>query len=534
MSMAAATPSGASIPVSQNPWIIAPTVALAAFMEVLDISIANVALQHIAGDLSAGRDESTWVLTSYLITNAIVLPMSGWLVSIMGRKRFFLTCIAGFTVSSFLCGLAPNLALLVTFRAIQGLTGGGLQPSSQAILSDTFPPAQRGIAFGLYGMAVVFAPAIGPTLGGWLTDVASWRWVFLINVPIGVILFFLISLLVTDPPALVAARKAKLAEGFSIDYFGFGLLALGLGAAQVVLDKGQEDDWFDSSFITSLTVGSIIALVFFVFWELRRKDPIVDLALLKERNFAISNLLMFILGFILLASTVLLPLMVQTLFGYTATDAGLVMSPGGFSIILLMPIVGRLVTRVDVRLLIALGLFICSSALFYMTNLDLTTDYDTFMLVRIGQSLGLAFLFIPINTAAFLGISPMKSSNASAIINLSRNLGGSFGISLAATILARRTQVHQNFLIEHVEASGSAYRAAVGHLLGVFARQGDSAAAQLLKAQAVLNQTLQQQATMLAFIDDFRILGTIFIAMVPVVFLMRRGSGTKTASPAAH
>ncbi|HYM33142.1 MAG TPA: DHA2 family efflux MFS transporter permease subunit [Candidatus Cybelea sp.] len=515
--------------------VIAPTVAMAAFMEVLDISIANVALQHIAGDMSASQDESTWILTSYLVTNAIVLPVSGWLSSVMGRKNFFLACIVGFTASSALCGLAPSLELLVFFRAVQGLTGGGLQPSAQAILTDAFPPAKRGMAFALYGMSVVFAPAIGPTLGGWITDTASWRWVFLINVPVGVILFFAVSAVVRDSPQLIAARKVKLAEGLRVDYIGFALLAIGLGFAQVVLDRGQEDDWFESAFILWLTIGSIAGLVAFVYWELRQSDPIVDLRLLGQRNFAISNVLMLFLGFILLGSTVLIPLMVQSLMGYTATEAGLVISPGGFAIIGMLPIVGRLVGIVDLRVLIACGLSITGVSLLYMTNLDLQTDYNTFMLVRIGQALGMAFLFIPINTAAFLGLPMAKSSNASAIINLSRNLGGSFGIALVATVLSRRAQVHQNFLVEHVAPGNPAYDTTIAHMQQVFAIHGSAAGKALAQAQTMLYGMLQAQANMLAFIDDFRLLGVLFILMIPVAFLMREGAAPRTgAAGGAH
>jgi DHA2 family multidrug resistance protein len=491
-------------------------------MEVLDISIANVSLQHIAGDLSASQDESTWILTSYLVTNAIVLPMSGWLSSVFGRKRFYLACIVGFGASSLLCGLAPSLALLIVFRAIQGLTGGGLQPTSQAILADAFPPRQRGMAFAFYGIAVVFAPAIGPTLGGWITDNYSWHWVFLINVPVSVALSFVIKAMIQDPPHLVAARARRRGGALRIDYLGFGLLALGLGSLQVMLDKGQEDDWFSSGFITAAALIAGGCLLGLVVWELHRNDPIVDLRLLKDKNFALANLLMFMLGFILLGSTAILPLYVQALLGYTATDAGMVLSPGGFAIMLIMPLIGRLVTRIDVRHMIAFGLVVSALSLYEMSGLDLEVDFWTIALYRIVQAIGLSFLFIPINTAAYVGISQEKSSNAAALINLSRNLGGSVGIAALTTLLAQRAQFHQNMLVEHISPYSRPYLDMAGALQRHMQAFGGSPAQALLKAQGVIAQSLQQQAQLLSYLDDFLILAGIFIALVPLVYVMRR------------
>ena len=514
-----------------NPWLVAPLVALAAFMEVLDISIANVSLQHIAGDLSASQDEATWILTSYLVTNAIILPVSGWLSSVMGRTRFFTACIIGFSISSLACGLAPTLGSLILFRAIQGLTGGGLQPVAQAILSDSFPPHQRGMAFGLYGMAVVFAPAIGPTLGGWITDTASWRWVFLLNVPIGIVLAMLVSALIEDPPAFSLARLEKLKRGLRVDYFGFALLSLGLGVLQVVLDKGQEDDWFSSPMILWMGVVSVAALIAFVIWELGQDDPIVELRLLSSRTFATANILMFMLGFMLLGSTVLLPEMVQILFGYTATLAGLVLTPGGLCIILLMPLVGRLTTLCDPRHLVVLGLLIAAIGLFDMTRFDLQTDYATFVWARIIQAVGLAFLFIPINMAGYVGISPDKSSQASSLINVSRNLGGSFGISLVTTVLARSAQGHQTTLVAHATFADPAYRQSLTRLTGLFQAHGVANAA--AKAQAVVYGIIRNEATMQAFLDDFQILALIFLALIPIVFVMKGGI-SRRPPPAAH
>src|SRR5437667_4477348 len=348
-----------------NPWVIALTVTLATFMEVLDTSIANVSLPHIAGNLSAGEDQSTWVLTSYLVSNAIILPLSGWFSGLLGRKRFYMLCVALFTVSSFLCGLAPSLSVLVLFRILQGAGGGGLQPSEQAILNDTFPLEKRGMAFAVYGIAVVVAPTIGPWLGGWITDNFSWRWVFYINVPVGIVSLLLTSLLVSDPPYM---KKANLRAGFRIDYIGIGLISLGLGSMQIILDKGQRDDWFASDFIQVFFVMMLIGLIAGILWELREKEPVVDLRMLKDRNFAIATTAMFFLGFVLYASTVLIPQFLQQLLGYTAQLAGMALSPGGAVIMCMMPVVGILVSKVDKRLQIKFGCIVSASAMYVMAG----------------------------------------------------------------------------------------------------------------------------------------------------------------------
>src|SRR5271157_3347448 len=416
-----------------NPWIIAIAVTLATFMEVLDTSIANVALPHIAGSLSAGTDESTWVLTSYLVSNAIVLPLSGWLSSIVGRKNFYMGCVALFTISSFLCGLAPNLGMLIFFRILQGVGGGGLQPSEQAILADTFPPAKRGMAFAVYGIAVVMSPAIGPTLGGWITDNFTWRWIFFINIPVGILSLLLASRLIQDPPYF---KRRKLSETH-IDYTGLGFVALGLGALQVVLDKGQRDDWFESNFIVILSVVAAASLIFVIFWEWHHKDPIIDLHLFRQHTFATANFLMFMLGFALLGSTLLLPLFMQTLLGYTAEQSGLALMPGGFTIMLAMPVVGFLLSRYSPRWLMVFGLSMLSFSLFRMTSFDLSVDFRTMVIARVYQGVGLAFLFVPINTAAYAFLPRDKNYAASGLMNLARNIGGSFGISFVTTGLSR-------------------------------------------------------------------------------------------------
>src|SRR5271157_5126954 len=432
-----------------NPWIIAVAVTLATFMEVLDTSIANVALPHIAGSLSAGQDESTWVLTSYLVSNAIVLPLSGWLSSIIGRKNFYMSCVALFTVSSFLCGLAPNLATLIICRILQGAGGGGLQPSEQAILADTFPPAKRGMAFAVYGIAVVTAPAIGPTLGGWITDNFTWRWIFFINIPVGILSILLTSRLIQDPPYF---KRRKLSET-SIDYVGLGFVALGLGTLQVILDKGQRDDWFESHFIVTLSLICVASLIFVIIWEWRHKDPIVDLHLFRNSTFGISNLLMFMLGFALLGSTLLLPLFMQTMLGYTAQQSGLALMPGGFAIMLLLPLVGFLLSRYTPRWLLLYGLVVLSLSLFNMTRFDLDIDFHTVVMARVFQAAGMAFLFVPINTAAYAFLPRDKNNAASGLMNLARNIGGSVGISVVTTMLDRRAQVHLTNLSSHLSAS---------------------------------------------------------------------------------
>src|ERR1700724_3003475 len=497
-----------------NPWIIALTVTLATFMEVLDTSVANVALPHIAGSLSAGQDESTWILTSYLVSNAIVLPMSGWFSQMIGRKRFYMSCVAVFTISSFLCGLAPSLGTLIFFRVLQGAGGGGLQPSEQAILADTFAPAKRGMAFAVYGMAVVTAPAIGPTLGGWITDNFTWRWIFFTNIPVGILSILLTSRLIQDPPYF---KRRKLSETH-IDYVGLGFVALGLGALQIVLDKGQRDDWFDSNFIILLSLISAAALIFVTIWEWKHKDPIIDLHLFRDRTFGVSNLLMFMLGFALLGSTLLIPLFSQTLLGYTAQEAGLALMPGGFTIIILLPLVGFLLSRYTPRWLLIFGLVVLSGSLFHMTGFDLEMDFHSAAVARVFQAAGMAFLFVPINTAAYAFLPREKNNAASGLMNLARNIGGSVGISLVTTMLDRRTQVHLNDLCHKLSASNPAFQSMLQGTTQAMRAHGASAAFATQQAYDLIEGTVQREATMLAYIDNFRLLGWAIMAMIPIVF----------------
>ena len=504
---------------SINPWVIAIVVTMATFMEVLDTSIANVALPHISGSLSAGADESTWVLTSYLVSNAIVLPLSGWFSGILGRKRFYMSCVALFAVSSFLCGLAPNLGMLVFFRILQGAGGGGLQPSEQAILNDTFPLAQRGMAFAVYGFAVVVAPTIGPWLGGYITDSFSWRWIFYINVPIGILSLILTSLLVSDPPHM---KRESLQRGFRIDYIGIGLISLGLGSMQIILDKGQRDDWFSSNFIRTFAVLMIVGVIGGILWELREKHPVVDLRMLKNRNFAGATIAMFFLGFVLYSTTVLIPQLLQQLLGYSAELAGAALSPGGAVIMCMMPVVGILVSRVDTRLLIAFGCVISASALFVMAGWNLQLDYAHAVKTRMLQSFGLAFLFIPINVTAFAYVPRELTNMGTGIINLARNVGASVGIATVTTMLDRRTQTHQARLMERVNDYSAAYHNTMSGTQTKLMAAGSTLNHATAQAHGMIYATVQRQAAMLAFLDNFKMLGVVFFAILPVMLIMKK------------
>ena len=509
-----------------NPWVVALTVTMATFMEVLDTSIANVSLPHIAGNLSVSQDESTWVLTSYLVSNAIVLPVSGWFATRFGRKRFYMTCVALFTVSSALCGFAPNLGLLVLFRVLQGLGGGGLGPSEQAILADTFPPRQRGMAFAVYGMAVVLAPAIGPTLGGFITDHFSWRWVFFINVPVGILSMILSNRVVVDPPHLAEARE----KVGPIDYVGFGLVAVGLGALEYVLDKGQEEDWFASHTITTFAVASAIALVAFVWWEWKQEHPVVEVRLFASGRFAAANLMMLTLGIALFGSTVLLPQYVQVWMGWSAQDAGMALSPGGVTVICLLPLVGRLVSRYDPRWLIAFGFTVLSLSLFHMAHTIYPgMDFATAVKLRMIQSVGFAFLFVPINTLVYAGMPPTQSNAVSGIVNLSRNMGGDIGIALVTTLIARRSQLHQANLAARLDPGNPALAERLAAIRHALERAGSSSADAARQAYGAVYRQLAQQAQTLAYLDVLFLLGCFAAAMVPLVLLTRRVKPGKPA-----
>jgi DHA2 family multidrug resistance protein len=509
-----------------NPWFIAVAASLATIMEVLDTSIANVALPHIAGSLGASETEATWVITSYLVANAIVLPIGAYLGSIVGRKRFYMVCVMIFGLSSLFCGLAPSLPLLLFFRVVQGLGGGGLQPSSQSILVDAFPQEQRGQAIAVYGIAAVTAPIIGPTLGGWITDSFSWRWCFLINIPIAVISLMLTNLLVEDPPAIKQAVSEAKKGGFKIDFTGFLLIALTFGCLEVVLDKGQEDDWFSSYFITSFSVIAVVAFIALIGWELwqihKQYRPILDLRVFAHRNFCMALAMMFALGFMMYACTVLLPQLLQTLMGYTAGLAGMAMSAGGLATLICMPIAAYLVGKIDGRYVIVSGLLCLVFSLHHMMALDLQMSFSYAALLRFYQSVGLSPIFVALNVFAYVGVEEGKSSDIAGLMNLAKNLGGSCGTSFFATMLARHSQIHQQFLVKHV-SNGAApwdrkYQALTHQ---AFVHMPSRIDAQH-HALARFYQIVHQQAALLSYLDIIQSLIVIITCTIPLVLLMKK------------
>jgi MFS transporter, DHA2 family, multidrug resistance protein len=504
-----------------NPWLIAVVVALGAFMEVLDTSIANVALPYMAGNLGASNDQSTWVLTSYLVSNAIILPISGWLAGAVGRKRFFMSCLAVFTVSSLLCGVAPSLGLLLLFRVLQGAGGGGLQPMAQAILADTFPPHQRGLAFALYGITAIMAPTIGPTLGGWITFNYSWRWIFFINLPVGIATWFLVRRFVEDPPYLSRLKAA----GAKLDYIGIALLTLGIGALQVLLDRGQEDDWFGSHFITTLTVVATVCLVSLVIWEWFQKSPIIDVRMFRNFNFASANLMMFMLGIMLFSSLVLMPQFLQTLLGYTSQLAGLALSAGGLVLLFEMPIIGQLTTKIQARYLIAFGWLCLSVAMFYSTKrIDLEISFSAATRLRIAQVIGLGFLFVPISLVAYVGIAPEKNNAVSGIVNFMRNMGSSVGTSMVTTLIARRSQFHHEILVNYVREGSANFENAVKGLAQQLANSGLSAPDAQKHAYARIYESVQAQAASLAYVDTFMVLAVGSAIMFLLAFALKNNT----------
>ena len=514
-----------------SPWLIAFTVMLATFMEVLDTSVANVSLPHIAGSLSASVDESTWVLTSYLVSNAIVLPLTGWFSTLFGRKRFYIGCVVLFTVSSFLCGLAPTLPLLVVFRVIQGLGGGGLQPISQAILVDTFPREKQGMAMAMYGMGVVVAPTIGPTLGGWITDSYSWRWIFLLNVPIGIISVAMVSLLIADPPYMV---RKSLKEGLKIDFIGLGLLAVGLGFLQIVLDKGERDDWFGSNYIVWFTVVAVVSLIALIVWELTTDQPVIDLRSLKERNFAVSTFMIFILGIIFYGTTVLLPLLMQTLLGYSAMQSGLVLFPGGMMVLMLMPVVGWVLNRTESRWLVAFGFALAAFGMTQLAHLNLDVSERIPVYDWIVSRAGMAFLWVPMNVMAFYYVPRDKTNSATGLINLARNMGGSIGISFVTTMLDRRAQFHQQRFVEHFHMGSPLYHQALQRIMTYLSGRGFDTAQAMLQSQRLLYAQLQKQAMMLSFVDNFRLMSLLCLMVIPLTFIMKKTRPRKGERVSAH
>jgi DHA2 family multidrug resistance protein len=505
----------------RNPWIIAGILSIATFMEVLDTSIANVALRHIAGGLAASLDESTWVLTSYLVSNAVILPISGWLSSVVGRKRFYMSSVALFTASSFLCGISPSLGVLIFARVLQGLGGGGLAPSEQSMLADSFPPEKRAQAFALYGVAVIVAPALGPTIGGYITDNASWHWIFFLNVPVGLASLTLVHFFVDEPKVLQQERQALLREGLKVDWVGFVLVALALGCLEIVLDRGEEADWFSSPFIVGFAIASAIAFVIFVPWELRRRDPIVDIRLIFTRQFGVCWVVMLSVGMILFSTTQFLPQLLQQNFGYTATWAGLTLMPGGFAALVMMIVAGRVSGFVQPRYMMAAALLAISLATYHFTSLSPATDFRWFAIARVYQMMALPVLFLTITSYSYVGLPPEKSSQASALINVARNLGGSIGVSMAQALLMQREQLHQARLVEHIFPSSLAYRQTLDLAQRYFQAHGFSAVDATSKAIDWIGVEVANQAAYLSYIDTFAVLAVLAFALTPIGFLLK-------------
>jgi MFS transporter, DHA2 family, multidrug resistance protein len=498
-----------------NPWLVAIAVMSSTFMEVLDTTIVNVSLPHIAGSLGATPDEATWALTSYLVANAIVLPMTGWLANFFGRKRLLLTSVIGFTVASFFCGFAPTLPFLIIFRVIQGACGGGLQPLSQAILLEVFPPQERGKAMAFWGLGIVVAPMLGPVVGGWLTDNYSWRWVFYVNVPIGVLAVFLTSIFVFDPE-YIKRTAAK------IDFIGMGLLALGIGSLQIMLDKGQEEDWFGSHFITTLAVLTVFGLIAFVVRELTTKDPVVNLRIFSNRTYATGTFLMTVLGFVLYGSTVLVPLLLQTLLGYPALQAGEVMLPRGLGSFIAMPIVGFLMAKVEPRKLLACGVVGASLAFFQFAHLSLDFGYWNFFWPLILQGAAMGLIFIPLTTITNDPIPKEQMGNATSLFNLMRNIGASIGISSVETMMARNQQRHLADLGRYLSGLSQQFTTAVQQLTGYFISLGFDPVTSQRMAVAANSGRAQQQAAILSYNQVFFVLTVMFATMLPLIFLMRK------------
>ncbi|MFP5213371.1 MAG: DHA2 family efflux MFS transporter permease subunit [Acidobacteriota bacterium] len=520
--------SDAKEPAHVSKWVVALTVMLPTFLEVMDTSVINVSMPHIQGSLNAGLDEVTWVLTSYLVSNAVIIPITGWLGSVFGRKRYLMFSLILFTVSSLICGAAPSLEVLVFFRILQGLGGGGLQPLSQAILLESFPTKEHGIAMAIYGMGVVMAPILGPVLGGWITDNWSWRWVFYINLPMGILAIALAMLYIHDPPYI--RRKT-----FKVDTWGLFLLTVGLGCLQIVLDKGEREDWFSSDFILLLTAISVVALVAFVIVELHSEHPVVDLRVFRDRSFSAGTTIMFAGFFCLFGSLVLLPLYLQNLMGYTAFWAGMVLGPGGLASFFVMPIAGVLMKKgVKARYLLGGGLAICSCALYLMSGFNLDASFSAVSLSRMVQGFGMGLFFVPLSAATYANIRREDTGNASGVFNLLRNLGGSFGIAFSTTILAQRAQVHQSFLVEHITPYSREFQVWAQDLCARFGGASISEGV-CQSAIGITYREVLRQANMLAFNDVFYLLSlTIATLMLLLPIFKRKAGGSEAPVGGAH
>jgi DHA2 family multidrug resistance protein len=499
-----------------NKWIVAITVMLPTLIEIVDTSVVNVSLDHIRGSLSAGIDESTWTITSYLVSNAIIIPMTAWLSRLFGRKRYLIFSISLFTCSSFMCGSSWNLQSLVFFRILQGMGGGALQPISQAILLETFPPHQHGMAMAIFGIGIMFGPIIGPLLGGWITDNWSWHWIFFINVPIGFISILMALFFVADPPYI---QRTKM----KIDYWGLLFLAIGLGCLQIVLDKGQREDWFSSSFITWLSYISISSLVMFILVEFFAENPIVNLKIFRNLSFSTGNIIMFFVFFNLFGSIVLLPIYLQTLMGYTSFLAGLALGPGGIANIIAMPIAGKLVTKINPKAILAFGIAVAAYSVYLMSQFNLLADFNTIFWPRVVLGVGMGFLFIPLTTMTMSSIRKEEMGNATAIFNLLRNLGGSFGVAFITTMLARRAQFHQVHLVEHLTPFDMNFQIALPQISQILQDKGFISSPPNQGSLSFIYSQLITQASMLSFNDVFYLLSAMMMLILPLVLLMKKG-----------
>jgi DHA2 family multidrug resistance protein len=507
-----------------NPWVVALTVTLATFMELLDTSIANVSLPYIAGGLGRSYDEVTWILTTYLVANAVVLPMSAWLSRVFGRKTYYMACVTLFTITSFFCGIAPTLGIMLLSRVLQGIGGGGLAPVEQAILVDAFPPAKRASAFALYTVAIVTAPAIGPVLGGWITDNYNWRWVFFINIPVGLLSLFLTNRFVHDPEGYAEERKTVRVNGkLRVDGIGIALVGLGSAALEVLLDRGQIDDWFGSRFIIWCFVIGVGCLTTAVFWELHVPDPIIDFRLLKVRNFALANLFYFVFGFGLFASTTMIPQLLQSLYGYRAIDAGLVLGPGALVITFLAPVGAQLVQRgiVKPRILLFGAVMIVGMSFLHYSHFNLDTDYKHYALARALQGLGYGFFFVPLSVIAYSQLTPAQNNKASSLTNFFRNWGGSFGIAFITTMSERRQNFHQERVGSNIAGSNGALQQNIHQTAAYLQSHGFSPADAVTAAYGRVYDQLHAQTQLLAFMDCFHIIGIVTLIAAPLVLLTK-------------
>jgi DHA2 family multidrug resistance protein len=507
---------------NRNPWLIAAVISISAFMEVLDTAIANVSLAHIAGSTSSSYDQATWVLTSYLVANATIIPMSGWLSDVFGRKRYYMTSVALFTFASLCCGLAPSLPILIVARIVQGVGGGGLQPVTQAMLIDTFPPASRGKAMSVYGFTVILAPMLGPLLGGWITDQFSWHWIFLINVPIGLLSLFLVETMVDEPRLIVEERERRWQRGIRFDFAGAALIALALGGLEVMLDRGVQDDWFASPLVRGSALIAVSCLIAFVLWELVAREPLLDMTLFRYRNFASATVIIMTIGVVLFGTTQFIPQLMQEVLGYTAEQAGLALTLGGIITLFSMPLAGILSSHVQPRVMMGVAFAVEAVAMWNMTHLDTTVTFSGIAIARMWQGAPIPFLFVPLISAAYVGLPGEKTNRASALISVGRNIGGSVGISLVQALLARREQFHQARLVARLQPLNPVYEHGVHSLAQALTARGAPPAAAAHMAQGALYQIVQRQADMLAFNDVFWALTVFIVVVLPIVFLLKR------------